>query len=778
MTAQRFGARLKTMSSMLLVLAPTLCAGQDTTGNASVRGTVVDEGSRNVLPGATVCLQADILRCATTDSSGQFRIGDLRAGKYPVEIRLQEQQQAQKVMVEIHAGVDNAFELSVARLDVVREHIDVVESVFAVPEAVKTSNYLISPQVIGDSAGALKEVSRYLQTLPGVTFGGNDFRNDIVVRGGSPLENLYIVDNVEIPNINHFANFASAGGPVGMINSELLDNVTFLSGGYPSPYSNRLSSVLQVTQREGSRDRFHGQATLGFGGVGTIVEGPLGKKGSWIVSARRSFLNLFTSDIGIGGVPIYTNVEGKLVYDLNTTNRIWLVDLGGWDRIKIRPDGTKEAEAADPNNIDYQGRRNASGLNWQQIIGDRGVGLVGMTYATATVSADVRDIQLADALVGRNRSTEDELSLKYDLTLDVPVLQRLQIGASEHWFRIDYDEQSPIGIRNPYSPAPGRVNALLLREEFWTPQANAYFQITRNLGPRMSLTAGGRVDRYTYLHATRFSPRLGLAYRVVHRLTANVSVGRYYQQPFFSFLLADPINRGLAPMRADHYVAGLSYLPSSSVRATVEVYEKRYSDYPVALQYPQISLASAGDDYGPSYFLLPMTSAGRGRARGVEFFVEKKLISRLYGQMNFSVSQAQHAALDGILRPGAFDSPRVFNATGGYRIGKRWEAALRVVALSGRPYTPFDQLLSQRQDRGIFDLSLVNAVRAPSYQRVDFRFDRAIRAWGGDMNVYFGLQNAFNRKNVQAYTWNLITNQQQVEHQLGIFPLGGLEWKF
>jgi hypothetical protein len=778
MTFQVFRARLKLLLSILLVLVPTLCYGQDTTGIASFRGTILDEASRSALAGATICLQADIPRCATTDSNGQFRIGDLRAGKYQVEICRPEQQPSQKVAVEIHAGVENTFELSVARLDVVRQQIEVTDSVVTTPEEVKTSGYMISAQVIRDSASALKDVSRYVQTLPGVTFGGNDFRNDIVVRGGSPLENLYIVDNVEIPNINHFANFASAGGPVGMINGELIDNVTFLSGGYSAPYSNRLSSVLQVTQREGSRDRAHGQATLGFAGAGLIGEGPLSQKGSWVVSVRRSFLDLFTKDIGLGGVPIYSNVEGKAVYDLGPKNRIWLVDLGGRDNIKIRPNGTKDTEASDPNNIDYRGWRNASGLNWQQIIGNRGVGLLGLTYSTATLSADARDIQLGDTLVARNRSTEDDLALKYDLTLNVPLLQRLQVGGSGHWLRVDYDQRRPIGIENPYSPAPGRVNAFSVLEYFWTRQSNAYLQITRNLGSRLSLTAGGRVDRYTFLNATRYSPRVGITYRICPQVSANASYGTYYQQPFFSFTEANPVNRALLPMRADHYVAGLSYTPSSSIRATVEVYEKRYSKYPVALQYPQISLASAGDDYGPSYYLFPMTSAGKGHARGIEFFIEKKLTSRLYGQVNFSVSRTLVAALDGVFRPGAFDSPRIFNATGGYRLTKNWEVAGRYVFLSGRPYTPFDQTLSQQQDRAIYDLSQVNVLRALSYQRLDFRFDRTLRLWEGSMDLYFGLQNAFNRKNFQAYTWNFRTNQQKFEHQLGIYPIGGFEWRF
>ena len=146
---------------------------------------------------------------------------------------------------------------------------------FQAPEAVKNSGFLVAPREILKSAAALQDVSRYVQGLPGVVIGTNDFRNDIIVRGGSPLENLFVVDNVEIPNINAFANFASAGGTVSLLDAELLQDVTFLTGGYPAPYINRTSSVLQVTQREGNRKEFGGWATLGFAGAGAILEGPI-----------------------------------------------------------------------------------------------------------------------------------------------------------------------------------------------------------------------------------------------------------------------------------------------------------------------------------------------------------------------------------------------------------------------------------------------------------------------------------------------------------------------
>ena len=237
-----------------------------------------------------------------------------------------------------------------------------------------------------------------MQGLPGVVIGTNDFRNDIIVRGGSPLENLFVVDNVEIPNINAFANFASAGGTVSLLDAELLQDVTFLTGGYPAPFINRTSSVLQVTQREGSRKEFGGWATLGFAGAGAIVEGPIGAgtgtaKGSWVVSARRSFLDLFTDDVGFGGVPVVYALNAKAVYDLTPRDRIWLVNIAGMDEIRLGLSESTDLDEEIANfDIRYDGWRSATGFNWQRTFGSRGVGLLGISHSQAKVGQQVKDL--------------------------------------------------------------------------------------------------------------------------------------------------------------------------------------------------------------------------------------------------------------------------------------------------------------------------------------------------------------------------------------------------
>lgn len=766
--------------------------GQDTTGVGSITGRVLGDGGV-ATAGVRVCLSGTT-RCATTSATGDFRINDVRTGLYRLEISAAGQPALLSEEIEVRAGLESQVEVALPKLDAIQQSVTISAPSFITPEEVKSSGYLVQPNEILKSAGALQDVSRYIQTLPGVVIGSDDFRNDIIVRGGSPLENLFIVDNIEIPNINSFANFASAGGSVSILDPMLIRDVTFLTGGYPAPFINRTSSVLQIAQREGNRDRVAGRATVGFAGAGGVVEGPLKSgKGSWIASARRSFIDLFTNDIGIGGTPVNYSFNGKVVYDLSPRDRIWGVSISGIDRIRLgAAEGLAPEEELSTLDIRYKGWRTANGLNWQRVFGDRGVGLLGVTHSEASVSARVRDLvrgglppidtpidqQIANSqLVFRDDSREGESTIKYDLTLYLPMLNKIQAGGSAKIFRIDYNAASPFGDDSPFSATPG-INPFVLQRQFTSSQLGGYFQATQDLTKRLNATWGGRYDDYRYLGRSRFSPRAGLSYRLTDKLSWRGSFGTYYQQPFFIFLAAFPENRDLTPFRADHYVTGLSYVASDTLRFTVEAYRKNYRDYPVSTQFPSLSLASVGDTFATRDILFPLTSAGRGRAQGVEFFAEKKFTSRWFGQANFALSRTRVAGLDGVLRPGTFDYPFVFNVVGGYRLSPKWEFSTRYVHLGGRPYTPFNLAASQAQRRGIFDLSRVNGERAPDYARLDIRADYNFRFREQNVLLFLGVQNITNRQNFAGLSWDRRNNRARFDDQLGIFPLIGLDWRF
>jgi TonB dependent receptor/Carboxypeptidase regulatory-like domain/TonB-dependent Receptor Plug Domain len=798
MTSIAFHATYRLLVAVvLLACVAANAAAQDTTGAGTIAGAVRDADSKPV-EGVRVCALG-FSSCAVTGPQGAFRIVGLRAGTYQLEIIPLQGLPVVSEPIVVRAGRDGVVEVKLPRETTLQQTVTVTAPAFTAPEEVKSSGFLVQPLDILKSASALQDVSRYLQTLPGVVVGTNDFRNDIIVRGGSPLENLFVVDNVEIPNINAFANFASAGGTIGILDAELIQDVTFLTGGYPAPYINRTSSVLQVTQREGRRDGFRGWTTLGFAGAGAILEGPLGKskKGSWIVSTRRSFLDLFTDDIGIGGVPVLYTLNGKAVYDLSERDRIWLVNISGIDEIRLgaTEDTNPDAQGDDELfnfDIRYNGWRSATGFNWQRLFGARGVGLLGVTHSEAKVGSEVKDLVRdgvpppgtpIDEVIANSPtvffedSREGETTFKYDLTVNVPFFSKVQAGASFKTFRIDYDLAAPFGSDNPYS-IDGATDAFDVEARFRAYQTGAYLQATKDVTSRLDVTVGGRVDNYQYLGETRFSPRVGLGFQLTDRLMLNASYGKYYQQPYFLYLSVFPENRSLVPWRAEHFVAGLEWQPARGWRATLEAYRKDYDDYPVALDYPSLSLANIGDTFNVREVLFPLTSRGRGYSQGIEVFVEKKLTDRLYGQGNLAFSRTRHAGLDGVLRPGSFDYPIVLNLVGGYRLSNRWEVSTRASWLSGRPYTPFDALLSSAQRREVYDLSRVNGLRAPDYSRLDVRVDRTFTVGGEPFVLFAGVQNVTNRRNFAGYEWNRRTNAEEFTEQQGLFPILGFEWRF
>ena len=793
-TSRRSSSSFACLGALIaaLALVAASAAAQDTAGVGAIRGVVVDAAGQPS-EGVRVCA-LDTPSCATSDARGVFRIGELRAGSYRLEVLPLQGLPFTTDQVDVRAGLEGTVEIALPAVEDFQQTVTVTAPAFQAPEAVKNSDFIVEPRQILKSAAALQDVSRYVQALPGVTIGTNDFRNDIIVRGGSPLENLFVVDNVEIPNINAFANFASAGGTVSLLDPQLLQDVTFLTGGYPAPFINRTSSVLQITQREGSRKQFGGWATVGFAGAGGIVEGPINDgKGSWIVSARRSFLDLFTEDIGIGGVPVLYSFNVKVVYDVTPRDRIWVVNIAGIDKIRLglteSSDLTEEIANFD---IRYKGWRSATGFNWQRTIGSRGVGLLGVTHSTATLTQQVKDLVADGApppgvppaiVIGRSPvvyfedSREGETTLKYDFTVHVPVFDTVQAGGSFKVFNLDYQVESPYGNDTPYSPVPG-IDPFYLDTRFRSYQTGAYLQASKQVASRVNLTLGGRFDHYAVLSQARFSPRASVNVRLTDTVSWNSSVGAYYQQPSFLFVSAFPQNASLVPWRANHFVTGLAWSPDRTLRASIEGYRKTYSDYPVASDLPTVSLANIGDTFAVREILFPLTSAGEGYAEGVELFVEKRLTGKLYGQGNLSFSRTRHAGLDGVLRPGSFDYPFVFNVVGGYRLSNAWEVSARLSFLSGRPFTPYDLATSTAQRRGVYDLTRVNAERAPDYRRVDLRVDRTFTVGGQPLNLFFGVQNVTNRRNFASYNWNRRTNTQQFGEQQGIFPILGLDWRF
>jgi hypothetical protein len=238
------------------------------------------------------------------------------------------------------------------------------------------------------------------------------------------------------------------------------------------------------------------------------------------------------------------------------------------------------------------------------------------------------------------------------------------------------------------------------------------------------------------------------------------------------------VNRRLLPMQSDHFVAGSTIHMRSDVRVTVEAYRRTHRHYPVSIDFPQLTLANHGIGFDMTNLLLPLTSAGAGRSHGAEVFIKKPLSSRTYGQVAYSLGRTEHAALDGVVRRGAFDTPHVLTLLGGWRPGSRWALSGRFSFASGRLYTPALLPESEQQNRWIHDLSRVHGSRLPPVHRLDLRLDRRVRWAGADFALFFEAQNVYNRRAVLEFEWNEKTRAPHAVRQLGTLPILGLNVKF
>lgn len=765
------------------VEAPPPARAQPTTAaraeNGWFEGTVTDQATRRPVSAAVVRIDATGAYTVTS-SDGRFKIDDVPSGVQTLRVEASgyEPASSQELKVSPRRATTVAFEMTPSPQ--LRELVTVTATSEARPPGVTTSSVGIASEEVRRTAGSLGDINRFVQSLPGIAAVG-DIRNDLVARGGSPVESLIRVDGFETPTLSHFSTVGSTGGIVTLLNNELLADATFLAGGFPVNYGDRLSSVLDVRLREGNRTRHAFEADVNFAGASLVGEGPIGAQGSWMASVRRSFVDLFANSAGIKSVPEMSAYTFKGVYDIGQRHKIWALALGGNDRVDFNMDD-HDPDEPDFIGVEQRGARITFGFGWQHLLWSQAFGVLSLSSSGAKYEIDMRDRQLiGDNLILRDHSGESASTVKYDLSWQASTLWSIRSGLSAKALTRELDLSQPRGLETPYSVRPREETpGLTLNFTATSAVTGAYVEASGQVLPRTTLTGGVRMETFEALDgAVVAAPRGGLDVRLSPTLRVSLSGGRYHQHPELVAVVAVPENAALKPMQSDHLVTGVRYEPRPGLLVSAEVYRKWYRSYPVSLQYPQLTLANHGSEFNTSdLLLLPMASAGKGHVQGLEFFLKKRLNGGLYGQIAYSLSQVKQAALDGVLRRGSFDTPHVFTVVGGYQLGNRWELSGRFSVASGRPYTPPLLQPSIDQNRLVYDLDRFNAERLPTFHRLDVRIDRKFRMFGRSTSLFADIQNIYNHQSVIEYSWDQKSRGLFAEKQLGILPVVGINVEF
>ncbi|MCI0511645.1 TonB-dependent receptor [candidate division KSB1 bacterium] len=769
----------------------------------SIRGQVLELSNQQPLPGVNVIIRGTEKGTAT-NLNGEYVMEKVPVGAYTLLFSFIGFEK--KNVPDVIVKSNKITYLNVAlRSEILQgQEISVEAGYFEPASEQSVSLQTLSNEEIRRAPGAREDVSRMLQNLPGVNPTSDD-RNDLVVRGGSPSEVLFRIDGFEIPNPNHFGTQGATGGPISMMYTEFVENVEFMAGGFTASYGHKLSGVMDVAYREGNRQGFNGKFDLNFAGVGGHLEGPIQNgKGSFLFGLHRSFLDLMQALLNYGGIPIYSNLQGKMVYDFNPNQQLKFLWLGGDDKIEIEDDLKKEDFMVNVLDTVHYGHTYfrsrqltiGSGLrsfwtknfytffalchsynkfytdfNYQEYSGLNLLDQKKLSQETMLREADVYD----------NTSVEQHTTCQFDGNWLLAHQNSLSFGAYLKLFKFDHTIATQIidpDAPDEYGQLPGSIHVNY--HQNLTPKVGGYLNSKWYLSKKIVCNLGARYDYFQLLKTGNLSPRLNLVYTPNVLLALHLGTGRYFQNPEFIYITGDETNKtNLTDIQADHFIAGLNYLLTPTTKFTLEVYHKRYAKYPVMAEpgYEMLSMANSGSQYG-SVGSMKLTSQGAGKVSGLELMLQKKLAEKLYGLAAYSYSVIQHKALDGIFRNGAFDNRNVFNLVLGYRQSKSWEFSLKWRYAGGVPYTPYNRAASIAAGDARLDLTQINTARYAPYHRLDLRYDYRHFYNKLTLVTYFSVENVYNRENPRWAYWETAGEKTAFNYQTGLFPVGGVSLEF
>lgn len=739
----------------------------------TIAGQVLDRDTKAPLAGVTVSARETGLS-TISDAQGRFTLPGVPVGSHSLRFaRLGYEPLTEADVIVRPSRITTVLaELRAAALAV--EGLVVRPAQFVPPASQPTSHVAFSAEEVRRAPGSAGDISRVILGLPSLA-KVNDQSNGLIVRGGSPSENAFYVDGIEVPNINHFPTQGASGGPIGLLNVDFIREVGFSAGGFSALYGDRLSSVMEIRFREGNRRKLDGQLDLNFAGFGGGADGPLaGGHGAWLVSARRSYLDLLVEAVEVGTsiAPRYGDVQGKLVYDASPAHQLTLLGLWGDSHSRSTRAVAEENAMTVYGEQDYAS--GTLGLSWRALWKRHGFSATALSYSRNAYDEDYAETSTGLALL-RNRSRESALRLRNVNHLKLGGGTSLDAGAEASYLFADFDSRYAEHTDALSHPAA----ALHLDERPRAAKLGAFASVTVQPLARWTLTGGLRADHFTWTGHSQLSPRLALSYALSERTSLNAAAGAYHQALPLLLLAQDEANTELAAPRAVHYVVGVTHLFGEDTRLTLEGYEKHYRRFPVDPRQPQLFVLDELT-YGHGFFgsHARLVDAGRAVSRGVEAMLQRKLAQGVYGLASAAWFRTRYRGADGVWRDRAFDNRVILSAEGGYKPNRRWEASVRWIYAGGPPYTPLDVEASRRLGRSVLDAERIHQARYPAYHSLNLRTDRRFHFRRSNLVAYLSLWNAYDRKNVATYYWNATDSRVAPIYQWGRLPLFGLEYEF
>ena len=721
----------------------------------AIHGKVIDQKTRQGIPYANVYIEGNIQTGTATDSIGRFQINNAKPGIHRLVVSCIGYKD--KLTSEYMVSARTPFiEVELEEDAQLLGEVTVSPSPLRRTTESPVSLFVIGLQDIEKIPGANRDISRIVRSFPGVSFSPIGYRNDLIVRGGGPSENRYFMDGIEIPNINHFSTQGASGGPVGIINSDLVREINFYTGAFPANRSGALSSVLDFSLFNGNPERQDFKATLGASEVSLSGSGHFSEKTTYLFSARQSYLQFMFKLLGLPFLPNYIDGQFKIKTRLNDKHELMFLGLGGIDRMKLNTDEkNKENEFL----LSYlpvvhqdtytlgASYKHYGGRNTQSLF-------LSHSYLNNRMTKYVNNDESSEEnLMLRLRSSEQKTSLRFENRSSIGkwtwkqgaemsysrytnhTIQRFYANQQASW--IDY--QTDLGIWSWGGFVSG---------DYTSPNQ----RLTSSFGIRVDASNLAKMKNPFH----QLSPRISANYTFNEHWSVAGNVGIYYELPPYTALgfkdnEGNWVNRELKYQRVASGSVGVNWRPVRQVIVSVEGFYKRYSQMPLCI-LDNIPLACKGNDYG-IFGNEALISSAQGRAYGVELLAKWHVPDKINASASLTLYQSEYRNnKNSPYLPSAWDNRYILNMSCVWDLPRQWSLGAKLSMIGGSPYTPYDIEKSalveawNAQGRPYYDYGLYNTERLSSFAQLDLRIDKNYYFKQWRLGWYVSIQNVTGSK--------------------------------
>lgn len=714
-------------------------------------GKVLDENDKPI-SGAKISIQGASIE-ALSDENGSFTLEKILPKTYNIAASALgfEEETKFNIIIKSAGNSDLIFNLKVVSNKL--EEVKITTNPFKRKKESPLSIQSLSPVEIATFPGGNNDIAKVVQTLPGVSGSVGGFRNDIIIRGGAPNENVYYLDAIEIPNINHFSTQGSAGGPVGLLNVSFIDGVTLSSSAFESKYNNPLSGILQFKQRNGNNKKFQGNIRVGASEAALTLEGPLFKKNkensntTYLLSVRRSYLQFLFELIGLPIRPNFWDYQYKINSKIDEYNEINFLGVGSIDDFSVKK----------PDDFDIQQQitldqvaiikqwTTTSGLSWRKRFKDDS-GFMINSFSTNVLNNNFKrytDNENLGGLFFTNNSRETEIKFRNEVTKNYGNWKVVTgFNVENAIYKNDTNDNN---ANLNYSTA-----IHFIKTGFFAQTS------TTILNDQLDISFGFRTDANTFTTQKNqlletFSPRMALSYALTEEKdwTLNATMGRYFKISPYTVLGFKDNNGNFANKDANytstmHYVLGLGKILNPTTQITVEGFFKDYRNYAVSI-VDGVSLANKGGGFEVLGNEDVVTN-GRGRTYGLEFLYQQKLTKNFFGILAYTLFKSEFTGLDQQYRPSVWDSRNLVSATAGYKFKRNWEAGLRYRSAGKTPFAKVDAAQTlNNYPQIVLDYSNLGENKLDAFSQLDLRIDKKWNFKKFAFNLFIDIQNVLGQ---------------------------------